>query len=65
MLEGKGKYWKKDNKLYIYVPVGVATDSAFPFKKEKGQVKIRIEGDILLIEKIPIEKSKRDGTIGC
>ena len=53
MLEGKGKYWKTDGKLYIYVPVGVAMDSAFPFKREKGYVKIKIEGDKLLVEKLP------------
>lgn len=52
MLEGKGKYWKTDNKLYIYVPVGVATDSAFPFKEESGYVKVRIDGDRLVVEKI-------------
>jgi hypothetical protein len=51
MLEGKGKYWKQDNKLYVYVPVQVATDSAFPFKEEKGHVKIRIDGDRLVVEK--------------
>ncbi|MDH5200235.1 MAG: hypothetical protein OEW93_05050 [Candidatus Bathyarchaeota archaeon] len=50
MLEGKGKYWKTDNKLYIYVPVQVATDSAFPFKEESGYLKIRICGDKLLVE---------------
>lgn len=53
MLEGKGKYWKSENKLYVYVPVGVATDSAFPFKDEKGYVKIRIDGNRLVVEKIP------------
>ena len=51
MLEGKGKYWKTDNKLYIYVPVQVATDSAFPFTEESGHLKIRICGDKLLIER--------------
>ena len=56
MLEGKGNYWRTDNKLYIYVPVQVATDSAFPFKEEKGKVKIRIDGDRLVIEYI--EKKK-------
>jgi len=50
MLEGKGKYWKTDNKLYIYVPVQVATDSAFPFKEESGYLKIKIEGDRLIVE---------------
>ncbi len=51
MLEGKGKYWKTDNKLYIYVPVQVATDSAFPFREESGYLRIRICGDKLQVEK--------------
>lgn len=50
MLEGKGKYWKSDNKLYIYVPVQVATDSAFPFRGEKGYLKVRIDGEKLIVE---------------
>ncbi|UCH57625.1 MAG: hypothetical protein JSV18_01520 [Candidatus Bathyarchaeota archaeon] len=53
MLQGKGKFYKTDNKLYIYVPVVVATDSAFPFRGESGHVKVKIEGDRLVIEKIP------------
>ena len=53
MLEGKGKFWKTNNKLYIYVPVGVSCDSAFPFKGEKGYLKIKIEGDKLIVEKMP------------
>ena len=51
MLEGNGKYWKTDGKLFIYVPVGLAMDSVFPFKGEEGYVKIKIEGDKLLVEK--------------
>jgi hypothetical protein len=56
MLEGKGKYWRTDNKLYIYVPVQVATDSAFPFTGENGYVKVRIDGDRLVIESIKEKK---------
>jgi hypothetical protein len=56
MLEGKGKYWKSENKLYIYVPVQVATDSAFPFREEKGYLKIRIEGDRLVITRYETEE---------
>jgi hypothetical protein len=56
MLEGKGKFWRVDNKLYIYVPVQVATDSAFPFRDEKGYVKIRIEGDELVVSKMEKEQ---------
>jgi hypothetical protein len=57
MLEGKGKYWKSENKLYIYVPVQVATDSAFPFREEKGYLKIRIEGDRLVVTRYETEES--------
>jgi hypothetical protein len=32
------------------VPVGVATDSAFPFRDEKGYVKVRIDGDRLVVD---------------
>lgn len=56
MLEGKGKYWRTDNKLYIYVPVQVATDSAFPFTGENGHVKVRIDGDRLVIESFEEKK---------
>ena len=56
MLEGKGKYWRTDNKLYIYVPVQVATDSAFPFTGENGHVKVRIDGDRLVIESLKEKK---------
>jgi len=55
-LEGKGKYWKSENKLYIYVPVQVATDSAFPFREEKGYLKIRIEGDRLVVTRYETEE---------
>lgn len=56
MLEGKGKYWKSENKLYIYVPVQVATDSAFPFREEKGYLKIRIDGDRLVVTRYETEE---------
>ena len=55
-MEGKGKYWKSENKLYIYVPVQVATDSAFPFREEKGYLKIRIEGDRLVVTRYETEE---------
>jgi hypothetical protein len=48
---GKGKYWKSDNKVYIYVPVKVAADSQFPFKDEKGYVTVTIDGEQLVITK--------------
>jgi hypothetical protein len=34
----------------------VATDSAFPFRDEKGYVKIRIEGDELVVSKMEKEQ---------
>jgi hypothetical protein len=52
-LEGKGRFWRTNRKLYIYVPSEVVYDSAFPFPQEKGYVKIRIdkEKNRLIIEK--------------
>jgi hypothetical protein len=51
MLAGKGKYWRSENKLYIYVPVKVAADSQFPFRDEKGYVTVTIDGERLVIAK--------------
>jgi hypothetical protein len=36
----------------LYLPKGVATDSAFPFKVGE-RLKVRIEGDRLVVERIP------------
>ncbi|MEM3463627.1 MAG: hypothetical protein QXL91_02065 [Candidatus Bathyarchaeia archaeon] len=54
MLEGKGRYWRTNRKLYIYVPAEVVFDSAFPLTEEKGYVKIIIDRDKnrLIIEKL-------------
>lgn len=49
MLEGRGRYWKTNNKFYIYIPMEVAIDSAFPLKHEKGDVNVKIqEGKIVI-----------------
>lgn len=51
MLEGVGRFWKTDTKLYIYVPAGVLTDSKFPLTGKKGNVKIKIEDGKIIVEK--------------
>jgi hypothetical protein len=53
MLEAKGRYWKTDSKLYIYVPGGVVTDSQFPLTGSKGRVQIKVEGKRIIVEKTP------------
>jgi len=52
MLEGKGRYWKIGKKLYVYLPYTVVVDSAFPLKERKGDVKVRIVGETLIIERM-------------
>ncbi|MDR2719772.1 MAG: hypothetical protein LBC03_03080 [Nitrososphaerota archaeon] len=60
MLEAHGKLinrptqtgGKMYDKFFIYVPIEVARDSAFPFKaNEKVKVKINIKNNQLIIEK--------------
>lgn len=60
VLEGKGKFVnrrtvtanKEYDRFFIYVPVEVARDSAFPFKtNEVVTVKIDAEKKRLLVEK--------------
>jgi hypothetical protein len=42
------------DKFFIYVPIEVARDSAFPFKSnERVKVKINAENKQLIIEKAP------------
>ena len=43
----KGKTY---DRFFIYIPTELARDSAFPFK-EGDKVKVRIEGNKLIIEK--------------
>jgi hypothetical protein len=61
MIEGEGKLinrptqtgGKTYDKFFIYVPIEVARDTAFPFKaKEPIKVKIDIENKRLIIEKL-------------
>jgi hypothetical protein len=47
---GKGKIYGTNGKAWIYIPKDVANDSAFPFKVG-DPVKIRVEGEKLIIEK--------------
>ncbi|MCD6515798.1 MAG: hypothetical protein J7L07_12805 [Candidatus Odinarchaeota archaeon] len=42
-LEGKGRLYRKNNRVYIYIPSKVVLDHAFPFKFEKGYVKVIID----------------------
>lgn len=58
MFEGKGRISNKGSdkypSIYIYVPAGVAKDSAFPFNWKEGEnviVKIDKENNRLIIEK--------------
>jgi hypothetical protein len=61
MIEGEGKLinrptqtgGKTYDKFFIYVPIEVARDTAFPFKpKEPVKVRIDIENSRLIIEKV-------------
>ena len=52
MLEGKGRYWKIDGRLYVYIPAVVANDSTCPIAGSKGDVRVRIDGKKLVIEKL-------------
>jgi len=51
MLKGRGRYWKTDSKLYVYIPKDVVADSQFPLKEEKGDITVEISGDALIIRK--------------
>ena len=55
---GKGRVFKrKDNKYLIYLPLGLITDSQFPFKTEtsvKVKVSFKIGEEKLVIE--PLQK---------
>jgi len=52
MLEGKGRYWRIDKKVYLYLPFEVVVDSTFPLREKKGDVKVRIVGETLVIERM-------------
>lgn len=49
--EGTGTVYAINKKTWIYIPLSVSDDSAFPFKKG-DKVKIRIEGKKLIIERV-------------
>gem|GEM_PF-1137267 len=51
-MEGKGRYWKTGKKVYIYIPYEVVMDSSFPLKGEKGDVKVKIVGETLIVERM-------------
>jgi len=53
VLEKKGWLSRRNNRVYIYVPSEIASDSAFPFGFKKGAVRIRIDtkNRCLIIEK--------------
>lgn len=53
MLEAKGRYWKTDSKMYIYIPASIVTDSQFPLTGSKGGVQIKVEGKRIVVEKTP------------
>lgn len=44
-------YEVKNKKIYIYLPKKLVEDSLFPFKAGQ-EIRIRIEGDKLVIEKV-------------
>ena len=51
LLEGKGSVTGSKGRIWIYVPAGVANDSAFPFKKgDKVNVEIK-EGRVIVTKK--------------
>jgi hypothetical protein len=43
VLEGRGRLYRRDNRVYIYIPSEISVDSAFPFQFQKGEVKIKID----------------------
>jgi len=58
VLEKNGRLYRRNNRVYIYVPAEITSDSAFPFAFGKGPVKIRIDTKkrCLIIEKAISEK---------
>jgi hypothetical protein len=62
MLEGKGRYWKTGKKVYIYIPYEVVMDSSFPLKGEKGDVKVKIVGETLIVERMQPLRGTESGS---
>jgi len=50
-LEATGRLYRRGNRVYIYIPSSISLDSTFPFDFEKGDVKVKIEGKKVVIEK--------------
>jgi len=50
MIEAKGRYLRRDGKMYIYVPSALVLDSKFPLEGKSGVVKIRVEAKHLIVE---------------
>ena len=67
MIEGIGKIINRPtktgkkiyDKYFIYIPAGVAKDSAFPFKPGENVI-VKIEGDELIVKKLNKETKKED-----
>jgi hypothetical protein len=51
MLKGRGRYWRVNGRLYVYVPSKVGNDSQCPLTEEKGDVIVRIEKNRVIVEK--------------
>ncbi len=51
VLESTGRLYKRGNRVYIYIPSNVSLDSTFPFDFEKGDIKVKIDGKKIVIEK--------------
>jgi len=50
LLKGKGSVTGSKGRIWIYIPSGVANDSAFPFKIG-DKVNVKIEEGALIIQK--------------
>ncbi|MEM2741715.1 MAG: hypothetical protein QXD95_06145 [Nitrososphaeria archaeon] len=62
VLEAKGRMYRRGNRVYVYIPTEISIDSAFPFKFEKGYVKVIIDvnNNRIIIENANnCERSKR------
>lgn len=58
MKEGESKIIQRGKKVWVYVPLLVSSDSAFPFRKGDF-VKIRIVEDKLIVERLTKEKKEK------
>ena len=59
--EGRGRLFRrKDGKYLIYIPLGLATDTMFPFKGDSVAVKVsfKVGDDKLVIEKVKEVKTE-------